>query len=231
MTVKVSPFFATGSCAEYHFKALRRLLEKYTSDTTATAADLSNHNSLFTVLQQNTHIVSHYFDLRTQSFFNNVMGPAFSVDTFWYRYEFAKSRGMVRWHGICWRTDREPHNLLHEAIKAGLTLDESAEELSNCAKATFCMTASHPAGKDVDGNSRKDLWPPPEGSAPAPPEDKKPSTKLLMDFSESQESLLEDHVFLTNRNNLHRCSDLKVVIKMKDNVVWNLVLKIILASH
>ena len=68
------------------------------------------------------------------------------------------------------------------------------------------MTASHPAGADEDGNPRKHLWPSPEGSAPTPPQDKNALTKLLMDVSESQESLLEDHL-LTNRINLHRCSD------------------------
>ena len=88
-------FFATGNCAEYHFKALRRLLEKYMFETSGKTVDLKDHNTLFGVLQQNTHIISHYFDLRTQSFFTNVTGPAFSVDTFWYRQEFAKSRGMI----------------------------------------------------------------------------------------------------------------------------------------
>ena len=164
--------------------------------------DLKAHNTLFRVLQQNTHIVSHYFDLRTQSFFINVMGPAFSADTFWYRQEFAKSRGMIHWHGLCWRNDREPLNLVHQAIERGLSLDESAEELSNWTKSVFGMTTSYPAGADEYGNPRKDLWPPPEGSAPAPPQDKNPLTKLLMDVSESEESLLEDYLLLTNRINL-----------------------------
>ena len=65
----------------------------------------------------------------------------------------------------------------------------------------------HPAGKDENGQSLKDLWPPPEGHAPAPPEHKNPSLKLLMDVSSSQASLLEDHLLLSNRFNLHRCSD------------------------
>jgi hypothetical protein len=56
-------------------------------------------------------------DLRTQSYFKNVMSAAFSVSAYWYRQEFAKSRGMVHWHGLCWRSDREPHNLLHNAIE------------------------------------------------------------------------------------------------------------------
>jgi hypothetical protein len=36
---------------------------------------------------------------------------------------------------------------------------------------------------------------------------KNPLVKLLMDVSESQESILEDHLLLCNRINLHRCSD------------------------
>ena len=144
------------------------------------------HNNLFAVLQRNTHVVSHNFDLHTQSFFANVVGPAFSVDTFWYREEFAKSRGMIYWHGLCWRSDRERHNLLHETISRGLPLQDSAAELSKWAKSIFGMTASHPAASEEDGNPRKDFWLPPKGSAPAPPEDRNPQTKLLMDVCQTQ---------------------------------------------
>ncbi|KAH3791553.1 hypothetical protein DPMN_145041 [Dreissena polymorpha] len=71
----------------------------------------------------------------------------------------------------------------------------------------FGISASHPAGKDADGQPRKDLWPPPEGSAPPPDESKSPLIKLLMDVSQSKDTLLEDHQLLTNRLILHRCSD------------------------
>ena len=43
-----------------------------------------------------------------------------------------------------------------------------------------------------------------------------PLFKLLMDISSSQESLLEDHLLLTNRFNLHRCSD-DCLISSKSN--------------
>ena len=66
------------------------------------------------------------------------------------------------------------------------------------------MSASHPAGNGDDGNPRKDRWPPPEGTAP---EEKNLLVKLLMDTYSSQDSLLEDHLLLTNRINIHRCSD------------------------
>ena len=200
-------FFTTGSCAEYHFKPLRRLLHNYIFLTTGTEPDLQDKNVLFQVLQQHTHIVAQYFDLRTQSYFKEVMGPVFGVNTYWYRQEFAKSRGMIHWHGLCWRSDKQPHVLLHDAVNAGLSSDERANKLSDWASEIFGMTATHPAGKDDSGQSRKEYWPPPEGTAPAPEDEKNPLVKLLMDVSESQESLLEDHLLLTNRMNIHRCSD------------------------
>ena len=110
-------FFTTGSCAEYHFKPLRQLLSKYIYETSGKEIDLSNHSDLFDALQRNTHIVAQYFNLRTQSYLKNVMSPTFGVSAYWYKQEFAKSRGMVHWYGLCWRSDREPHNLLHNAIQ------------------------------------------------------------------------------------------------------------------
>jgi hypothetical protein len=41
--------------------------------------DFSNRSDLFDALQKNTHIVAQYFDLRTQSYYKNVMSPAFGV--------------------------------------------------------------------------------------------------------------------------------------------------------
>ena len=75
------------------------------------------------------------------------------------------------------------------------------------ASEIFGLTSSHPAGKDESGNPKRNLWRPPEGTAAPPPEENNPLFKLLMDISSSQESLLEDHLLLTNRFNLHRCSD------------------------
>ncbi|CAC5388042.1 unnamed protein product [Mytilus coruscus] len=200
-------FFTTGSCAEYHFKPLRRLLSIYLKETSGTDVDLSDRSKLFEALQKNTHIVAKYFDLRTNDYFHDVMSPAFGVTTYWYRQEFAKSRGMVHWHGLCWRSDREPHNLINECIEKGLSDAECAATLSEWASIHFGLTGSHPAGQDENGLSIKKLWPPPEGTAPLPPEDKNPLIKLLMDVSLSQETLLEDHILLTNRFNIHRCSD------------------------
>ena len=195
-------FFTTGSCAEFHFKPLTRLLQMYVKQATGKDIDIADRSQLFQSLQENTHLVGYYFDLRTKSYFQNVMRPVFGIESFWYRQEFAKSRGMIHWHGLCWRADKEPHSLLFDAVSEGLSDDQCAEKLAQWASDNFGMTACHPAGKDLDGNSRKDLWPPPEGTAPAPPEEANPLIKLLMDVSQSQESLLEDYLLLTNRAEL-----------------------------
>ena len=56
----------------------------YTQSTTGKAVDTANRTELFQALQQNTHIVAHYFDLRTQSYFKNVMTLFFNVNAYWY---------------------------------------------------------------------------------------------------------------------------------------------------
>lgn len=83
------------------------------------------------------------------------------------------------------------------------------------------MTASHSDGNDEYGNPRKQMWGPPEGSAPAPPEEKNPLIKLLMEVAISQETLLEDHILLTNRINIHRCSDHCLKSQKRIHKMWN----------
>ena len=51
------------------------------------------------------------------------------------------------------------------------------------------------------------FWPPLEGTTPFPPEESSPLLKLFMDVSETQESMVQDHLLLSNHINLHRCSD------------------------
>lgn len=52
--------------------------------------------------------------------FKEVMGPVFNVDTLYILvHEFAKSQGMVHWHGLCWPSYREPHNLMFLLVQKG----------------------------------------------------------------------------------------------------------------
>lgn len=109
--------------------------------------------------------------------------------------------------GLCWSSDRKPHNLLHNAVVHGLSDDKSASRLGEWAAHHFGMTAFHPAGCDLEGTPRKDLWPLPEGTSQPPPEEFNPLVKRLMGSSTTQESLLEYHLLLSNKFNLHPCSD------------------------
>ena len=144
------------------------------------------------------HILLHTILTEHSLYFKDVLAPVFDVNAYWYSQEFAKSRGMVHWQGLCWHSDKQPHQLLFEAVQNGLSDDNCADRLAQWAGENIGLTALHPAGKDETGESRKDLWPPPEGSAPPPPEEKNPLLKLLLDVSSSQASLLEDHRLLTN---------------------------------
>ena len=73
--------------------------------------------------------------------------------------------------------------MMIKALEDELSDSECADKLAEWASSELGMSASNPAGNDDDGNPRKDLWPPPEGTAPAPPEEKHPLVKLLMDTS------------------------------------------------
>ena len=55
---------------------------------------------------------------------------------------------MAHRHGLCWRKDKEPHNLLHAAVQAGINDCDSAKQLAEWAKYELGLSASHPTGTD-----------------------------------------------------------------------------------
>lgn len=88
----------------------------------------------------------------------------------------------VQWHGLCWRSNREPHNFLHDAVINGLSVDECASGLGEWAAHHFGMTAFHHAGCDLEGNPSKELWTPPESTSLPQPEEQNPLVKILIDI-------------------------------------------------
>ncbi|WAR05710.1 LOW QUALITY PROTEIN: hypothetical protein MAR_021079 [Mya arenaria] len=130
---------------------------------------------LITISEQKEKIKNGDYSICKKIIYSSdtLRGPVFGVDCFWYRQEFAKSRGMVHWHGLCWRQDKQPHSLMHECIRDGLTEAECAVKLAEWAHYQFGLLAEHPAGCDDASNPWKDLWPLPEGYAPATPDEKK----------------------------------------------------------
>jgi len=121
------------------------------------------------------HVVVSYFDARTQSYHEKIVKGVFGLTDYWYRYEFAKSRGQIHWHQLSWREDREPHVLLKNAREEGCEEDEYVSRLGGW------VSASHPAGTDDQGIPKKEFWPPPEGTAEPIATDQDRLVKLLMD--------------------------------------------------
>ena len=204
----LSSFFMTGSCAEFYFSPLRRLLEQYILQTTGEEVNLAeDSNARFKAVQEDTHVVVSYFDLRTQAYHEKVLKPVFGVSDYWYRYEFANPRGEIHWQQLSWRDDGQPHQLLHEAREDNCNETEYAARLSQWADEKFAMTALHPACSNEEGQPRKDLWPPAEGTADPISTDRDTLVKMLMEIAASQDAVLEDHLLLVNRVGLHSCSD------------------------
>jgi len=123
------------------------------------------------------------------------MKPVFGVTTYWYRQEFAKNRGMMYWHGLCWSENMEPSKTLHQCLADGFDYGEVAIPVAEWAEKKKALTAIYPAGNDENGQPRKELWAPPEGTAPAPPEEDNPlknySTNNVWMIQLSQRTTLE----------------------------------------
>ena len=90
-----------------------------------------------------------------------------------------------------------------EAREDGCEEEEYAARFSQWADETFAMTALHPAGNDEEGQPRKDLWSPPEGTAEPISDDRDPLVMMLMQIAATQDAILEDHLLLVNRVGLH----------------------------
>ena len=189
--------YITLSCAEFYWKPLRRILEEYLD------VSLDSKSDLYKAVKENPHIVVHYFDLRAQDFIKIIVVKIFRVNSYWIKYEFAIHRGQIHLHGLCWRRDMEPHQLMYQGICDELNKEEIAELLEKFAEDALGMTAMHPAGFNEEGESRKDKWYPPEGTAsPVTPEDN-PLFKLHSEVVDHEKDLID----LVNLVCLHSCSD------------------------
>ena len=96
---------------------------------------------------------------------------------------------------------------MREPREDGREEDEYAARLSQLADETFAIAALDPAGKDEEGQPRKDLWRPPERTAEPISDDRDPLVKVLMQIAATQDAIVEDHLLLVLRVGLHGCSD------------------------
>ena len=156
--------FHTGSCAEYHTRSLHRLLQRVCtlearSPAEKRAAEILLGDSpeatkaLHAALNTHAHIVTTWFTMRTELWFNIVLREGLGITDYWVRYEFAKSRGAIHFHALVWAAELAPEMGAYlnaaarcydaDTLEAALT--EAAVQLDVFAK-RFTGTASHPAG-------------------------------------------------------------------------------------
>jgi hypothetical protein len=172
--------FFIGSCAEYHWPEIHRVLlnalehagnvaQANAIRPLAEGRAATNKGLVHTTLNENLVIQNEVFLLRTNAWFKIVMGEGLGFEEHWRRYEFAKSRGAIHFHALAWsqeRADRIGH-LLDEALRLNnASMDEfssmrdylsrehtAAQSIQAEIPALFGtpFTAEHPAGNNTLG--------------------------------------------------------------------------------
>lgn len=111
ITGDLPAYFTTGSMAEHHWLPLCDVLAQYLHITTGEPKDdiydkmKNDHVYRRKQLLKCGHIVVNYFDARTCNFFRTVLKELFQADDWWFRYEFAMSRGFIHFHSLIYSKD------------------------------------------------------------------------------------------------------------------------------
>ena len=124
--------------------------------------------------------------------------PVFGVKRYWYRYEFAKSRGQIRFHMFAIYGDKHPRRLLRE-LRGGCAQEE-ADALATWAWGSLALSAPHPASTPV-GEPDIARARAPDG-AWVPPKDSNAAGLLLREAT----SFREHCIARVNSYCFHTCS-------------------------
>ena len=144
-------------------------------------------------------LVQEFFQTRLEMYIKEVLAPVFGVKHYWYRLEFAKSRGQIHFHMFAISADKQPHRLLHEMKGSGD--QEKAGALAAWAWGSLSLTAMHPA-RGQNGELDVALVRAPDGEW-APPKDSNAAALLLLDAPS-----FRDHcIACANSYCFHTCSD------------------------
>jgi hypothetical protein len=133
--------FFTFSMAENHWLPLRILLAKIYNERGLDdfAQNIMDDDKVFQkAVDLNAHMVTHYFAARVEDYLSHVLTPEFGLDDYWYRCEFAPSRGAIHIHLYGW--DKILDNLAE-------LLDPVVEAYE---RAEFLPTAPDIPADDVD---------------------------------------------------------------------------------
>jgi len=158
-------FFHTGSAAEYYWRPLHRLLQKFFKLNSlpeyeeacgylARGELVPQHlkHSVHKAIIHTPQVINHYFTLRTESWFNIVLKDVYGIDEFWYRYEFAKNRGQIHYHSLLFNMlkGKELHAWLDPCLRSK-TMDD-LKKAEATAALNFEKHLIEEFGKDINGS-------------------------------------------------------------------------------
>ncbi|XP_066914213.1 uncharacterized protein [Clytia hemisphaerica] len=214
--------------AELHWAPLKQFLAKYISSTCEITYDniLNKLNTdmhyLRRTVLQNLHIATLYFETRTINYYNTVAKELFNLTDYWFRFEFAKSRGQIHSHGLIF-SETQAKNIEQALDIDGLSSDqEKAETLYKWLQTheedtdtifSPGFVSMHPAGgfqeNGQDGSKvwipNKEKWAKPEGTQ-EPPEIN-PLNLIMTEYCTTPEKVKKLYLYLVNRVALHNCND------------------------
>ena len=222
-------YFTTGSCAEHHFVALHLLLADYHATINnlplQDVIDQMESDPAFKhkIITKNLHIITNYFQARTHNFFVTVGKELYLWDDLWFRFEFAKQRGEIHFHGLMW-SDKHS-SIIEEALRPLLSdraaTSEAALNLKEFLQIQGCyqgqdiyspeFQSMHPGGGNevitssgnMDWIPNKSKWAPPEGTYT---NNSNPLSISINDCVHEEGAMMSHLVDLVNRLSLHQCT-------------------------
>lgn len=150
-------FFITLSCAEYQWKDVKRLVKERILLTGGN--DEWNENRLSSNVNEYCIVVQEYFQEKVKIWLNTVGAKVFGIKHYWYRFEFAPSRGQIHAHMLAISDSRalpqKYYDLRPDKQKQAKFLEGWVQTCFNMttskdASISISETAEHPSSLSFD---------------------------------------------------------------------------------
>ena len=145
-------------CLRDHFRIWGLEAERQAAEVLAAGQDPTKDqgNVVYKYLQRFTSILNHVFVQRTATWFHEMLQGALGIMDYWYRFEFAKSRGAIHFHALIFKPD--PNNQVGAFVNRALHAtnmqqlkeleDDMAGEVAAAIAQLAACSALHPAGRE-----------------------------------------------------------------------------------
>ena len=151
--------FITGRCAEFRWPEILEKLEDRMYFANGEVAGLREGNSrLYRDVQGYSTIARQFFQLRLDIYSKAVSIPVFGAKHYWYRFEFAKSRGQIHFRMFAISAGNQPKRLPHAMKNGGA--QEKAGALAKWARGRYRSRRCTRPGAQMAGKTSHSSAPP-----------------------------------------------------------------------